>query len=273
VAFVVDDVQRAVRELGLQGQAICVHSSLRSFGFVEGGARAIVRALLAESCTVLVPTFSWDGFQAAAPPEDRPAHNGADYDWTPASPPRVFTPDVPNIDADMGAIPAAVLAMPGHVRGYHPLCSFAAVGQLAAAIVAGQRPDDVFAPLRTLASMDGRLVMMGVGLTSMTALHVAEQLAGRRMFIRWALATDGSVIATENGGCSEGFEKLAPFLAALRQVITVGESAWSVYPARQTIEAAAAAIQADPRITHCGREACRCDDAVMGGPVSMRSET
>ena len=64
----------------------------------------------------------------------------------------VYAPDAPDIDrADMGAIPAAVLAMPGRVRGNHPLCSFAAIGPLADELVAAQQPLHVFAPLRALA--------------------------------------------------------------------------------------------------------------------------
>jgi len=61
-----DDIRQAVRDLGLAARPLCVHASLRSFGSVEGGARAVVDGLLAEGCTVLVPTFSW-GF-AVRPP-------------------------------------------------------------------------------------------------------------------------------------------------------------------------------------------------------------
>ena len=35
-----------------------VHSSLASFGRVEGGAAAVVQAFLDEGCTIVVPAFS-----------------------------------------------------------------------------------------------------------------------------------------------------------------------------------------------------------------------
>jgi aminoglycoside 3-N-acetyltransferase len=46
--------------------------------------------------------------------------------------------------------------------------------------------DDVFGPLRALRERDGWVVLAGVGLTSMTLLHVAEIEAGRKPFIRWS---------------------------------------------------------------------------------------
>ena len=39
----------------------------------------------------------------------------------------------------------------------------------------------------------------------MTAIHLAEQQSGRRLFLRWAKATDGQVSMFEVGSCSEGF--------------------------------------------------------------------
>ena len=34
------DIRKAIRNLGLAGRLLCVHSSLRSFGWVEGGRSA-----------------------------------------------------------------------------------------------------------------------------------------------------------------------------------------------------------------------------------------
>ena len=93
----------------------------------------------------------------------------------------------------MGAIPAEVVRRPGRARGGHPLCSVAAIGPDAARIVAGQVSDDVYAPLRGLAESDGSLVLLGVGLTSATLLHLAEEGAGRTLFRRWARGADGEI--------------------------------------------------------------------------------
>src|SRR2546421_900237 len=100
-----DEIRTAARALCLSGRPLCIHSSLRSFGRVEGGAPALVAALLAEGCTVLVPTFSWS---FAVPPTRRLPRNGWDYDAFPGRTSgigRVYTPDAMEIDADMGTVP------------------------------------------------------------------------------------------------------------------------------------------------------------------------
>jgi hypothetical protein len=69
------------------------------------------------------------------------------------------------------------------------------------------------------------------------------------------------------GGCSAGFEALAPYLAHLEQRAIVGESVWRVYPAGAALEAAARAIREAPGLTLCGNSPCSCEDAALGGPI------
>lgn len=268
------DIARELRSLGLAGRPVCAHSSLRSFGDVEGGAAAVVGAFLDEGCTLLVPTFSSD-FALAAPPHMRFGRNGWDYETHTSSPGanRIYAPETNEVDRDMGAIPAAVLAWPGRVRGNHALDSLTAAGPLAAALVRGQAPLDVYAPLKALAAAGGFVLLMGVGLERMTLLHLAEREAGREMFRRWANGPDGAPSVFGVGGCSEGFGRLEPALRSSMRTTVVGRSVWRVFEAREALRLAAAAIRADPRITHCGAAVCeRCDDAVAGGPVPKEEE-
>lgn len=262
------DVRGALRSLGLGGRAVCLHSSLRSFGRVEGGARAVVEAFLAEGCTLLVPTFS-SAFGVDPPAHLRFERNGWDYERAPTREGcPAYSPDTAAVDRDMGAIPAEVLSRPGRARGAHPLDSFAAVGPQASALVSGQSPSDVYAPLAALAGAGGFVLLAGVGLERMTLLHLAEKAAGRALFRRWAKDTAGRTQAVEVGGCSEGFGRLAPSLRAVERTAAVGRSTWRVFPAAESLALASEAIRRDPRITHCLRAACeRCDDAVAGGPV------
>ena len=270
MAVTEQEIRRALRSLGLTRQAVCVHSSLSSFGHVDGGAPAVVRAFLREGCTVLAPTFS-SAFEVTPPPHLRFERNGWDYGRSPSPgllPGRVYVTEAADIDRDMGAIPAAVVSWPGRVRGNHPLDSFTAVGPRAAALASGQRPSDVYAPLAALARAGGRILMMGVGFERMTLLHLAEKGAGRALFRRWANDAQGRPTAVEVGGCSEGFGKLEPSLGPVARDAVVGRSAWRVLPADRALSRATAAIRADPGITHCGAAACeRCDDAVAGGPI------
>ena len=220
----------------------------------------------------MVPSFSWDAFAVPPPLDMRPARNGWDYDAVTRSMPdskSVYTPDAVEIDEEMGAVPAAVVAMPGRVRGNHPLCSFTAVGPGAGDLVSGQGPLDVYAPLRALAAAGGAVILMGVGLTTMTLLHLAEQTAGRALFRRWANGPDEQPIEVEVGGCSAGFGNFRHVLSPLMRETKVSQSVWRVLPARRTLEAAVHAIRQDPGVTHCGTPGClRCNDAVRGGPIS-----
>jgi aminoglycoside 3-N-acetyltransferase len=264
-------LRAGIRELGLAEQTVCVHSSLRSFGSVEGGPDAVVDAFLAEGCTLVVPTFSGTIFGLAPVEGMRAERNGKDYDLEHPSPGagRVFTPESNEVGSSMGAIPVAVLARPGRVRGANPLSSFTAVGPRADP-VAEQRPLDVYAPLRILAARDGYVLLIGVGLDRMTLLHAAEERAGRALFRRWANGPDGRPMEVEIGGDSAGFPKLEPVLAPLARETRVGESRWRAFPARATLAAAADAIRADPAITHCDADCLLCDDAVAGGARSAR---
>jgi aminoglycoside N3'-acetyltransferase len=266
------DIRGALRSLDLSGRAVCAHISLRSFGRVDGGADAVVRAFLAEGCTLLVPTFS-SAFEIEPPAHMRFERNGWDYERPHASThertDEIYTNASTEIDrGDMGAIPAAVVSWPGRARGRHPTDSFAAVGPRASELVSGQSASDVYAPLKALACAGGYVLLMGVGLERITLLHLAEKEAGRVLFRRWANDERGRPSVVEAGGCSEGFGRLEPCLSPITRTTVVGQSTWRLLPADETVARAAAAIRADPSVTHCNVEDCeRCNDAVAGGPV------
>lgn len=265
------EIRAALRETGLAGRPLCVHSSLSSFGCVAGGAGTVVGALLAEDCTLLVPTFSFDAYTAwppAFPPIRRNGLLGQTAALQSAEPRAGYTVTSTEIDRNMGAIPAYVLQMPGHHRGDHPLCSFTSVGLDAAMLVAGQTPVQVYAPFEALAHMGGAFLMMGVGLNRLTALHFAEKLAGRALFVRWAVIGCGDIIETETGGCSEGFGRLEPGLAHVITRTMVGQSLWRSAPADHLLSAATEIIRREPEITRCADPDClRCPDSIAGGPI------
>ncbi len=270
MGVVIAEIRDALKELNLTGRPLCVHSSLRSFGGVEGGASAIIEGLRAEGCTSLVPTFSYE-FLVPPPPEQRPSRNG----WTYGSEAGlskgaglVYIPDSEQIDRDMGALAAAVVTRPGRCRGDHALNSFAAVGPLAHRLISEQRPLDVYGPLKELAVADGFVVLMGAGPQRMTLIHLAEAMAGRRLFRRWANGPDGRPMMYEAGGCSEGFGNLEPILSLHAATARVGQSRWRAFPARSTLAALAEEIRSRPEVTRCGDPSCeRCEDAVRGGPI------
>ena len=262
-------IAEGLQSLDLGDQPVCVHSSLGSFPFVEGGADAVIDGVLDVCGSMMVPSFSWSN--AVMPPIDQHfPRNGCDYSAyteTTSGGDRIHHPDSTVIDAKMGAIPRAVVHRSGRRRGSHAVCSFSALGPLADDLISGQSPDAVFAPLTALARHSGFVVLMGVGLDRLTLLHLAEKMAGRNLFRRWALDESGTPRAHEAGGCSGGFEKLGATVEPVRRTTVVGTSEWKAFPAAEVLQLAAAAIRKDPRITHCGDPTCqRCNDAMLGGP-------
>jgi hypothetical protein len=74
--------------------------------------------------------------------------------------------------------------------------------------------------------------------------------------------------ARHRGGDAAGFDAFETVLGPIAQETVVGASWWRAYPAREAIERASRAIQANPHMTHCGNSACgQCRDAIAGGPI------
>jgi hypothetical protein len=197
-------------------------------------------------------------FRLPAPADQRPAQNGIDYGEFPPEPPVAegdpYTPRCGLINGSLGVFPATVIKRGGAVRGNHPLNSFAALGPQAEELIAAQSPADVYGPIRELAAREGMILLIGVGLNRMTAIHLAEQQSGRRLFLRWAKATDGQVAMFEVGSCSEGFPRLEPVLRQYAHPAVVGESRWRAFPSKQALE------KPPPQrfsLTGSGRNLCR----------------
>jgi aminoglycoside 3-N-acetyltransferase len=100
-----------LRQLGLDRTCeVLVHSSLSSFGYVDGGAEAVCTALTEVCGTVLMPAGSWDLTGVPAPPGLVRPHNAywnaeswPDFDEK-LSQATSFRPDLP-IDKWLGTVP------------------------------------------------------------------------------------------------------------------------------------------------------------------------
>jgi len=158
------------------GDTLVVHSSLKSLGWVCGAEQTAVHALLdavGRTGTVVVPTQTMDntdpsGWRNPPVPEDWWPTIRAQ---TPAFDPRI-TPS-----ARMGRIAEAVRTWPGAVRSPHPQTSFAAVGARAGELM-DHHPLDCRlgedSPLARLERADARILLLGTGFDTCTALHLAE---------------------------------------------------------------------------------------------------
>jgi len=264
------EIVDSIKSIGLAGKAVCMHSSMRSFGEIKGGAETVIDAFLESGCTLITPSFSFDAYMTEPPADMRPELNGIDYGsfpWGKYGSGKIYSSDSVEIDANMGAIPAALVSRKGRVRGNHPLCSFTAAGPFASEIISSQRPMDVFAPLRELALFEGYALLAGVDLNKLTLLHLAEQMASRNMFRRCALSA-GGVVECESGGCSDGFTAFDLYFKPTEKTLKCGESRWRAVHARKALVLAARIIQIKPEITRCAVNGCRyCADSIAGGPI------
>lgn len=217
----------AIRAAELENSIVCLHSSLKSFGQLDGGPETLIRAFLDSGCTLLVPTFTYDCEIAAL---SSLAQNGYDDkdDFSPGMP---YEPDSTMIARDMGAIPANLLKIEGRARGNHPLNSFAALGPLAAELIAAQGPLNVYGPYKAAYAHTAPafLVLAGVDLTSATPVHFAEEKAGRRLFRRWARHSQNGLQEVEVGSCSDGFNNLANAVAKIETRVQAGPSDWRIF--------------------------------------------
>jgi len=153
-----------LRKLGIaEGDCILVHSSLKSFGRVEGAADAAIDVLLdavGSEGTVVVPTLT-----------------GRREDC--AECPPVF--DVRNTPCWTGLIPETFRKRPDAVRSLHPTHSAAAIGPQAEFLtkdhLKSPTPCGPDSPYMRLAELDGKVVFLGVTLYCCTLLHTVEELA------------------------------------------------------------------------------------------------
>jgi len=159
----VDIVQR-LRRLGLkEGDAVLVHSSLSSFGYVEGGADTVIDALLETvglSGTVVVPTHTAT--------ERHSADN-----------PPVFSPSTtPSL---VGMVSETFRKRREAIRSRDPTHSVAAIGAKAIYLTKDHEkcitPCGIGTPYLKLAEIDGYILFIGVGLEFNTTFHAVEEIA------------------------------------------------------------------------------------------------
>jgi len=167
-----------LRALGVrQGGVVMLHASVRELGWIVGGPRVVLDALL-ELLTpsgTLMMLASWAGnpYGMAEWPEAQRAA------WIAECPP--FDPATSPADhREMSILAEYLRTWPGARRSDHPLASFVAVGALAAEFTAhhpwqyGHGPDS---PLARFCAADGAVLLLGPLLSNITLLHHAEQLA------------------------------------------------------------------------------------------------
>ena len=167
----------ALHAAGVQrGGVVMVHSSLSRLGWVVGGAHTAVLALtdaVGPAGTIVMPSMSANLSEPSrweAPPvpeswwqtirDEMPAYDAA------------LTPLV-----GMGAVAECFRHLSGTVRSDHPAVSLMANGPLAEEVLGRHNMTVAFgdgSPLSRLYELDARIVLIGVGHSNNTSLHLAE---------------------------------------------------------------------------------------------------
>jgi aminoglycoside 3-N-acetyltransferase len=262
------DIVRGLKALNVSPPRVAVHSSLRSFGRVQGGTPAVIGALTECFQTVLMPAFQ---YAANVPPpmDPPPQRNGCDYriHFDHVNPPRPFRPDEAPISPAMGTIARTFAQRPDVKRSTHPWHSWAAWGEQSADLVANHAWTETNPPLERLAALGGWVLLMGVSLKSCTAVHTAEERSGRRPFIRWAMNGGGEIREVRVAGCSKGFDRLASCCEDLFRRTQIGRCQVQAAPLTPLIERLARVLREQPDIVRCSDTCLRCRDSALGGPI------
>lgn len=267
------DIVAGLGRLGLEaGSVVVVHSSLSSFGHVEGGAETVIAALkstVTPSGLLIMPTHTYCL-------KGRPGVQPFDPRTTPS---------------ETGIIPSVFWHQGDVVRSRHPTHSVAAWGDRAAELVADhdrRGPVGHDSPLDRAATWGGHVLQMGTSHGTNTTLHLAEVLADVPYLatpyrVKWGttalvLRDDGSVdevemVANERPGCSGGFRAVEPLLEAggLTRETTIGRCRARLTRMSDLLRVAVEMLRLDPAALLCRRPECEhCSAALRAVEAARR---
>jgi len=116
------------------------------------------------------------------------------------------------------------------------------------------------APIGALADEDGWAVLINVDHSVNTSIHYAEKLAGRKQFIRWALAGNRVVECPNFPGDSTGFNTIASYIQPDTLRVELGEAFIQAVSLKRLFDAVQELIRNDPLALLCQRIDCeRCN--------------
>ena len=182
----IEDIKRLMKNIGIQnGVVLEVHASLKSIGYILGGANALLDAILeivGFEGTLVMSAHSIDNSEPAYfqnPPVDLSLFNLI----------RENTPSFKGKFDDlngMGQLAIALQKRPSVYFSSHPQVSMMAHGKHAKWITQSHPLNDMFglkSPLAKMVELKAKVLLIGVEYNSCTGMHLGEYLSQKRPII------------------------------------------------------------------------------------------
>lgn len=166
-----------LKKLGLaKDDVVIVHTSLKSIGYVCGGAQTVIEALIdvvGSEGTIMMPTQSWKNLD----PETGVHWDADESEWD------KIRENWPAYDKNitptntMGAVAEMFRSWSGCIRTNHPARSVCAWGKYANYLTEEHSLSNIFgegSPIAKLYELDAKVLLIGVGYDKNTSIHLAD---------------------------------------------------------------------------------------------------
>jgi len=247
-------IKKDLRNLGLkEGDWVLMHSSLKSLGYVKGGADTVIDAVMeviGEDGLFMVPTFTFTNFTPFFDPEKTPSQ--------------------------MGLITETLRQREESVRSWHPRHSVGVLGEKNKEVVSGHLQAGSVgegSPIARLAKKGGYVLLLGVGHTVNTTIHTSEVYAELPYLYTIKDSPnfpEQALVKTPNNGekvkvdlapyptCSEGFWKLEPVMRDKGEIRygKVGQAHCQLMKSQDIIDPASSLLREDPGALLCDNPDC-----------------
>ncbi len=183
-----ENIINQLESIGInKGDSILLHSSLSKIGFVENGPHALINAfidVIGSKGTLMMPAFPGMGFN---------------YDFLKTNP--VF--DIKHTPSKMGIVTEEFRKMKNVKRSFHPTDSVCALGFHAEDITNSHfnqlTPYNINSPFFKLCQLNGKIVLIGVDLNSLTNFHTLEDAVENFKFPIYHKELFQTQLVDENG--------------------------------------------------------------------------
>lgn len=241
-------------KMGLKsGDHLGVGLSLKSIGFVRGGPKTVIEALL----EVLGP----DGTLMMNAYTEFFYLSEVRLGWTD------YVYDYRSTNVNTGIVPEIFRHWKKTIRSQHPTHSNVAYGKYAKTLLEGHDENSsAYLPYSRLSEINGKYMAIGIGDRLVGFRHQAQYKAGLLNVVPWKRAVkfrnhNGKIrtfVLVDRGGCVNKLSDLVTFLRSEGLVHDgrVGETSAVLVPAKDALERMTDLLKRQPALNLCDRPLC-----------------